>query len=581
MTTANLSVSKLVATATATAWSQAYNAGVLTAVVSLSKKESSEEQDTSLHVAGKNLINTLETEFFSLETKNLTNIKQMIEKLVGDIPKDCHVSFVVGVVLQNILYVFIFGSGKVILKREGKLGTLLQHGTADPDLIAASGFLQNGDIAILETHAFSETISLQQLEEALSHNSPEETIEALSPMVHEKQNGAIAGLVFSYKDDAPDTKEEFSLEDTKEEPKEAEKEISLEDEPKETTMQQRYSLETPRKNRRFSHKQKLLISIAIILVFVLGVSIYFSIQQQQKAKTKALFDSLFTPAEQKYQEGKSLEQLNQNLARDDYKQAAGMLNQMQGKFANNSPEEKQVTDLLTQINNSIQSASQVNSVTAKQVDSSENALLGFAAKNDAQYFTEDASNFYAATDTDISSTGKTSTKTKVVVKNDSDWSAIGGFGTYLGNLYLLDKKTNAVLKYVPAGSGFSKNTYFAKGVTPDLSKAVSLSIDGSIWILGSDGTILKFTRGTQDDFTTNGLDKPFSSPTQIVTSVDDDNLYILDNGNNRIVVLKKNGQYVAQYQATVIKNATQLAVSEKDKKVFVLSGKTVFEIDLK
>jgi len=49
----------------------------------------------------------------------------------------------------------------------------------------------------------------------------------------------------------------------------------------------------------------------------------------------------------------------------------------------------------------------------------------------------------------------------------------------------------------------------------------------------------------------------------------------------RIVVFDKTGSYKSQYQATVIGNAKDFDVLEKDKKVFILSSGKVYEIDLK
>ncbi len=64
-------------------------------------------------------------------------------------------------------------------------------------------------------------------------------------------------------------------------------------------------------------------------------------------------------------------------------------------------------------------------------------------------------------------------------------------------------------------------------------------------------------------------------------SVDFNNIYVLDQGNSRIVVLDKTGSYKAQYQADILRNATDFEILETDKKVYVLSNGKVYEIDLK
>ena len=130
-------------------------------------------------------------------------------------------------------------------------------------------------------------------------------------------------------------------------------------------------------------------------------------------------------------------------------------------------------------------------------------------------------------------------------------------------------------------SGFAKTNYFAADVTPDFSKAVSMAIDSSVYVLSTDGTIAKFTKGKADTFSIKGLSKKLSNPTAIVTSGDDTNVYVLDNGNSRIVVFDKSGNYKTEYSASVIKSAKDFEVLESDKIAYVLSGGKLYQIDLK
>jgi len=68
MTTSNLSFAKIVANPSALGWSQVYSAGKLFAAISLEKSEEGQEKDY-LNVLGKEILSTLEQEFFTLETK--------------------------------------------------------------------------------------------------------------------------------------------------------------------------------------------------------------------------------------------------------------------------------------------------------------------------------------------------------------------------------------------------------------------------------------------------------------------------------------------------------------------------------
>jgi hypothetical protein len=71
MAETNLAFSKVVATPTPTAWSQAYSAGKLFAVLSLTIDTVPPEGQEYLNTVGKDTISTLESEFFTLESKNL------------------------------------------------------------------------------------------------------------------------------------------------------------------------------------------------------------------------------------------------------------------------------------------------------------------------------------------------------------------------------------------------------------------------------------------------------------------------------------------------------------------------------
>ena len=237
-------------------------------------------------------------------------------------------------------------------------------------------------------------------------------------------------------------------------------------------------------------------------------------------------------------------------------------------------------DLLAKVETALNQTSGVTAAQPKQVDLSLSAMLSAETKNDGLYFTEDDSHIYGLTADQVFSLNPDGSNKKTLITNGGDWQKAGGLSTYFGNIYVLDKKQNQMLKYVQTDSGFSKTNYFTNA-SPDLSKAVSMAIDSDIYVLSSDGTLSKYTKGNADNFTLTGLDKPLANPTGIFTSIGDNNLYVLDNGNSRIVVFDKSGNYKNQYQANVIKSAKDFEVLEKDKKAYVLSGGKLYEIDLK
>jgi sugar lactone lactonase YvrE len=149
-------------------------------------------------------------------------------------------------------------------------------------------------------------------------------------------------------------------------------------------------------------------------------------------------------------------------------------------------------------------------------------------------------------------------------------------------LYLLDTQKSRIWKYVATDTGFSDTReYLNPDTLPDLGRASSMAIDGSVWIGTADGKIMKFTQGKPDTFTPQGVDPAFGANLTVYTSDTTTNLYVLDGANKRVVVLDKDGTYLAQYAWQEDVTPTQLAVSEEQKKIYLLAAGQLFAITLK
>jgi hypothetical protein len=108
-----------------------------------------------------------------------------------------------------------------------------------------------------------------------------------------------------------------------------------------------------------------------------------------------------------------------------------------------------------------------------------------------------------------------------------------------------------------------------------------MTIDGALWILKSEGTILKYIRGVKEAFGVAGLSKPFSGPVAAWTDSDQEHLYVLDKGNSRVVVLAKSGEYDSEYVWEGITDVSGILVREKEKKIFLLAGSKIYEIEIR
>lgn len=589
----SLSFAKLVATPTETAWAQAYNAGNLFTCIALTTPEPSEE--TSLQALGKDIFQVLQSEFFTLSEKNTTGIKQILQTSLSQVPSAVSVNLILAFFKDNTLLLFTAGSGKIVMRRDEKIGTLLQKQAVSKDEIhSASGFVKNSDTIILQTGPFAQGITDETLAQALELSLPTDIVEALSPPMHEQDNGAQAAIVITYRGagaSAPArlVAEELPPEQSEQtEPPQPQYESTAydeqEDNEEETQPRKSFTLPTIKIPRityfsHMSHRRKLFLNIALILVLLLAASVFLTLQKKKADQQKALFQHIYPQAKQDYETGQGLESLNPELSQENYRKAESLLKDGETKFAKGSDEYKQIGDLLSQVETALGGNTTQKTTATKEINPDKYSFLQVEKEHpEGLTFGEDANTVYMISAKSITAFSKTSGSRKDIINNDNDWSSPKAVVPYQGNVYVLDQK-KGVLKFVEGSEGFGKSSYF-KSDTPDLSQATGMAIDGSIWLVTKDGTLMQFTKGVSDNLKVTGLQKPFNNPTKLVTDITMEHVYILDQGNSRIVQLDKHGAYQNAYFAPIIAKATDFTVSEKARTIDVLSGGKVWQMSL-
>ena len=155
-------------------------------------------------------------------------------------------------------------------------------------------------------------------------------------------------------------------------------------------------------------------------------------------------------------------------------------------------------------------------------------------------------------------------------------------GTYFGSVYFLAPSENQILKFAVIADGeYAEPKYWVTTENPPLKNAVAMAIDGFIYVLKSDGSVLKFEKGERVlDFSLKDLDKPLADPQAIFTTVDSERLYILDTGNQRVVITNKSGFYESQYVYEGALDPTDLFVDEAVGVLYLLDGTKIFRIGM-
>jgi len=361
-------------------------------------------------------------------------------------------------------------------------------------------------------------------------------------------------------------------------------------------------------------RKRMILAFLAVLVIVLLVSIGLGLRQKKISQDKANFETAITAASAKYDEAKSIETLSKEQARKLYTEAQDLISQAK-KY---NLEKDKVSKLEADIKAGYEGSLDLFGVKPSVFMDLSLAKEGFSGQNLAFYSSRviiwdstskslikleipsksaevvaggnelagtksialwEDSAFLSGSDgiwkVDLAKKDKTK-----IVQKDSEWQDIFASGAFLGNVYLADKKTSQIWKYTPISSGYSDKIKYLKSDT-NFENATSLTIDGSIWILSSDGSVFQFNQGNKVGFELSSLDEKLSSKSVIFTEADAKNLYILDLEKPKLFVFDKAGKYFSQYKIDGVGTISDFVVSEKDKIVLLLSGKNLYSFDLK
>ena len=159
-------------------------------------------------------------------------------------------------------------------------------------------------------------------------------------------------------------------------------------------------------------------------------------------------------------------------------------------------------------------------------------------------------------------------------KND-----IAGLAEYVTNsrVYAVDKKSGFIINFAAGKDGFAKPLVGIRD--PQLSNAIDLTIDSSIYILTKTGA-LKFQSGRQAEFNLASLAIPFSGTGKIYTQKDFNFVYLLDAGNKRILILDKKGNLINSIKSETFTNLKDFQVDEKGKVMYVLNDGSLLKVSL-
>jgi sugar lactone lactonase YvrE len=150
------------------------------------------------------------------------------------------------------------------------------------------------------------------------------------------------------------------------------------------------------------------------------------------------------------------------------------------------------------------------------------------------------------------------------------------------DIYLLDTAGSQVWRYPYAVSGYNpQQAGYWDTNPPKLSSGVSLAFDQtSLYILRSDGSVLKYDLQANPQKFTMNLQTPLTRPVSLYTDTNQKWVWIADPVHKRIVQLDKDGGYSQTYlsSSTLDLSKTQsISVGPAGNTIYVLAGSKLYE----
>ena len=208
-------------------------------------------------------------------------------------------------------------------------------------------------------------------------------------------------------------------------------------------------------------------------------------------------------------------------------------------------------------------------VSSEAPESGSIAQLG--TQEDGRVYTMDSiGEIYQVTDTEANS----------VNLIDPSWVDLQA---YADRLYLLRPSSSdqegQIVRYTRSGSEFTSETNWITSRTVSFDNAVSLTIDGTVYVLMRDGNISRFSSGSEDGWAAGAVEPRITGATSIWTDADSSYVYVLEPSTQRLIVFdKESGEFLVQYSSSAFTDLTDFAVDESDYTIYLLAGSKLYSI---
>lgn len=525
----------------------------------------------------------------------LNNLQQSINSIVKNpLYSDYQIDFSVAVILNKQLFLATFGNSKVILKRQNQISLLLNN--SENQIETLTGPIENQDRIFLLTNSFFEKITWQKIKSFLSDPKIENVEENfLSAIFSLKDQKDLAAALIEIEEDNQDD-QDLTIDSTIniEKPNFNFSKISqiITDHKKDSSV-----FISHHEIKEVGKRKKLSLLLGIVLFFGLSFSIYFGIQKNKSQKTEKQYQELKTEIVSQ------IENINQtkNLSLDSAREAAAVAqttiekmtalkihqdeiekfnSQLETILSQTGSSESYVPDFFYDTSNIISNPQfkkiifndnkiyLLDSVNGRidylDIDSksTKSVLISDKIKS-AINFALDKTNLYLMDKDNISLVDKSDATSKISLVDVKPTD----FKFWNGSAYVIDSENQTIWKFTPNSSGFSKAQNWLKNDAKLNLGAISLSINGKIWVLHQNGIVVPYLSGVKEDFTPSQASQ-FTKSDNLDVTQEKELLSFIDN-DNTIYLYQKSGELLSKYNLGQLK-VSDIAFDEKNNFLYIL-----------
>ncbi len=548
-----------------------------------------------------------------------TDAKEIAQVLHSIGFEDVIQSLMIAFPLGSTMHFLIRNTTPVYLKRKERFALL----TRGPG--TTSGVMQPGDIFLAVTDCCERSIGQNELLSIIDHLSASDISQQLAvrfaSSVESVGMGALVLEVASISEETVDEREPVSVQDAQS----IQTVIQKTDWVKKARRMIRPRTRLITLRRKFLTLSRRLrsldgrITIGVTLLFLLSVGI--GLAKSRSMQIDRTTQETVARAKGQYEEGIALTALNPIKARESLESAQKTLTPIVGKVSDKTKSGREIEQLSIAIQSALTQAKREyegeplefydpsllktgsrvtdielygdtialldptqKSVYAVSVSTKNGQIIGGGEGFDGSSFVAiHGDTIFSLTSTGIHEISiRDKTTRKNIIKTDKDaWGKIKKMTAFFGNVYLLDSQKGRIWKYIKTDTGFSdRKEYLTADTTPDFTTATNLSIDGSVYVGFTDGSVKKYTQGREDVFSIRGVDPAIAGPVYVYASDANEKIYFLEPQAKRVVVVAKDGMYEAQYRWNGSLIPIGFAVSEKAGTILLLADGKLFSIQI-